>query len=238
MAIHRIYVDLDSMFDTRLPLLYRLDPEHVVNADVKAYFQRRSDDFSRLGSKVTRQEWLKAWEKRDKSLLAEAVTTSVVTVLWEAVMNINWALDSDMGSIKKVDVEINTWPYDLTNEEMSAIRAGLEVMMPPYASVLFIHNPMDFLHPKDATGRWDMMFVYDLWGWLRRFKDDFEQVYMIRTTVVTPELVSIYADEMKDEDVKLVDELHGFRVIEASFQGRMQLRCMPVEEFCLKPRPA
>lgn len=234
MACHRIYVDLDSLMDTRLPILHELDPEFVEEKLPDVYRTRLSDDWSLLGSKVTREDWVKAWQGRGYRHLAQAVRTCIAEVLWESVLSINWALDSDAGATKKVNIDINFWPYECSLDERRAVVDAVASMMPMHVTVDAIFNPIDFLHPKAATEQWDLMFIYDLFGWLKRFADDFEQVYMLRTTVVAPELISMYSSP-PEENLKLVKEIPAFRVIEASWEGRMKLRCLPVYEWCVKP---
>jgi hypothetical protein len=234
MSAHRIYIDLDSLMDTRLPILHELDPEFVEGPLLEKYRSRISDDWSMLGSKVTREEWVKAWQGRGYRHLAQSARTCVVEILWESVLGINWALDSDAGSTKKVNIDINFWPYECNADERRVIVDAVASMLPSYVKVDAIFNPVTFMHPKTVTGQWDLMYIYDLFGWLRQFANDFEEVYMLNTTVVTPELISMYATPTPEE-LKLVKETPAFRVLEASWQGRMKLRCLPVEEWCVKP---
>ena len=41
-----MYMDLDSLFDTRIATLYRLDVEKVMPAMMDGYFDRVFDEFS------------------------------------------------------------------------------------------------------------------------------------------------------------------------------------------------
>ena len=67
MAHKRFYIDLDFIFDTRISLLHRLDPDYIKREfDIEKYRNRTNDWFATPTTKFTEAEWLEAWANRGK----------------------------------------------------------------------------------------------------------------------------------------------------------------------------
>ena len=232
MAHKRFYIDLDFIFDTRISLLHRLDPDYVKREfDIEKYRNRTNDWFATPTTKFTEAEWLEAWANRDVEILQNSIVTNGVKTLHETIASIDWGIDPS-DSTRKVSVTVNCWPYkglgDAAKAEICKCIAGL---CPITIDVSTCYIPPNYLFLADAKRNYELMFHYNPFEWLEYHKEELEQIDMPELWVVSPALLRGKEDEVKDNP--LLESFDPFALVEMACASKFTLRFIPTSDVCL-----
>lgn len=138
-----ILIDLDTIIDTRLGTLAKLDPAAASDIFSSPMFRTRlSDEFSLIDSRINHQAYLKAYLERDVETLGLGMPTAL---LGEFSMILESLLDEIIGpnpEDKVVRVEINTYPYVLSAEECDDICACFREWTGTVFDIKTVHIPV------------------------------------------------------------------------------------------------
>lgn len=156
-----LLVDIDTILDTRLSLLYSLDSgiaKKVV--DSKKYHYRKKDNFGNISSDIFNA----LFRDRNKSLLKLATLTPMCGIIRAHYGDIKLDpinLDAKLSPC----IYLNTHPYNFTLEEMKNIQFAMDKLV-PNAEVKVIALSNAQLHPDWINGRILNMYKYDGIDWL------------------------------------------------------------------------
>lgn len=126
MTSHKILIDLDTLFDTRLGVVTEHDPELSVELLKKGWRERVSNDMSIFTDKFSYDIFKERYEKRDKEILKKSLLTSFIIELGDIIVELQHLLATDTGKIKESEILLNLYPYtDLDKEEANAYIIGL-----------------------------------------------------------------------------------------------------------------
>lgn len=226
MAKRNIYLDADTIFDTRLALLLRLDPATAKRIAHK-YDTRETDRFADPESTFTQEDWEKSWALRDANLLRESIMTNGLRLLAKTIANINWEQDLDQAE-RTVEVTLNLWPYQLTEPEKKAICEAVSLHLPLKVAVNSCFIPLELLSFVDAKERWELMIGYNTFDWLKAREKELETNDAPNLMLVVPRL---YRGDPAAES-ELIKTFQCFNLSEMLSFGKFQLRFIEVKDFC------
>lgn len=158
-----IYLDLDTLFDTRYGLIKQIDKTILIDMiKDESYFFRIYDEFKYINNVLFNFLYL----RRDKTTLQQSPVTKVIEAIAAELMLLD---DKKLqsGEMKITIVDINVYPYTLNEVEEKRIRNIL--------NLLLLNNNIDIrfinIDPKDLTlghvnERYTTMFIYDGLKWL------------------------------------------------------------------------
>ena len=164
---NNIYIDLDSLLDTRLGIISMLD-ETAVEAMVKAghYWTRVYDDWEVLTEgKVTNTAFNEAWEQRTN----EVLRASMLTEIFGPLRNILTLYTQNIkeGHVDKpLCMTVNMYPYTLSDDEQEGISEALKYHVGADFSVFFVSITDDELTPALLFSRYDAAFMYHFHKWI------------------------------------------------------------------------
>lgn len=156
-----IYTDIDTLFDTRLCLLYLINPELATEL-VKSgkYFERLKDNMGNMSWDIFKS----FYKKRNKKLLELAIETNVLSkfIRPDCYEKVTHSSNGNGGFIK---VYVNTYPYMLNNNEKDILTKLVNSKL--YGGDV----EMIYKHPKEVKPEWvyekvASMFMYDGLHWL------------------------------------------------------------------------
>ena len=156
-----IYTDLDSLFDTRLPVLYNIDPtlpKKLLSNDY--YFNRRKDVFGIIPRNLFRL----FYNKRDKITLGYALPTNIVNVINSYTTELG-TLRTVLGAVDPLSVYVNTYPYKLTPSEALTMRDGLSKSMRGI-NVIMLDSPISDITPVWVDKTIGTLIMYEGMNWL------------------------------------------------------------------------
>lgn len=183
-----IYVDMDSLFDTRFAVLEQIDPV-LAMINLKNDWSNRSVDVFEGIEKSTFDELYKT---RDNSVLALAPSTQVIDAVrnWviKALGVINGSPNGD-----KVVVFVNVYPYLITRKEARNIGSAMSLALGETVEVRMLNANPEHITTKVAKNYFSAMFMYDWDSWLEgnTLNGSFEALRIPDVTLYAPKLFKV-----------------------------------------------
>lgn len=161
--VNGVYVELDCIVDTRLSLMYSID-KNVMSTmlEMDKYHDRHLDQFGYLSVKAFR----KLYSLRTSSTLDNPLGTEIINVIS------NYCLEAiitakSYGEFKPLTIYLNTYPYNLTEENLELIRMGLvNSTKMSNVDVEFMHEPYTEIKPSFILDNIALMIMYDGLSWI------------------------------------------------------------------------
>lgn len=223
-------VELDAIYDTRAATLARISKEKYLQVLVQDYFVRKSDHFDGVDS----QQFFQLYRERDSVTLSMAMTTHVVSLLKDFVARVNIAAVS--APIKKVpNIDINIYPYKLTDKQADLICMGLRAAIADRCEVNWVNYSPEDLHYDLLKHTYDHAVMYSIGPLLEAQSQDWEKRNkgIPDLTVFTPLLC-----HSKDKTEVPSDMVATAMEVEKAISPILNLMQVPVQFFCtvLDPR--
>ena len=197
-----IYLDLDVLFDTRLATLYYIDPDtadYVVRTG--QYHKRFRDNFGCISADI----FYSFYRTRNKGILQYGIPTH----MWDVTKEHYGELLTDVRAIEKNEdlvIYVNTYPYDLLDDEVVVIADMLKAEIPDVRLKL-IHKSTKELTPDWITTYIGTIFMYNANNWLEYHSAN-ANIYnnpLVNVYVLAPRLV-IGPSKYYDKHVKFDKE--------------------------------
>lgn len=163
-ALNPIYVDLDTLLDTRLGLLR----QHLGVTDIpESYWTRETDDYSEFTEgALDRHQFYQLWLNRSHVTLEHSYITNVVYHIlkcMQAQASDAVIFEDDRGP----SLVINIWPYDLATLEREELCKGMEQhFLALKAKVTCIRTDPKELTPQYVKEHFSMITSYTGVDWL------------------------------------------------------------------------
>ncbi len=160
MNINRnIYIDIDTLFDTRYGTLKQFDNKLAADVATSDYYKDRiTDEFSHVGM----NHFKELYNKRELSTLKSSFITKIIEPLsMEIDLLANKRLSS--GEALIITIEVNTFRYDLDELTTKRIAAGMrEYMFNNSVNIIFIDVDPVKLDFEYINSSYEVMFMYDM----------------------------------------------------------------------------
>ncbi len=147
--MHNLYIDLDSLLDTRLGLFMSMSPELAAVIYNNNYVTRINDNFSLMGY----LEFKERYKNRNKQVLKIPLPTMIIMFL-EVHLTFLIQDNTYKGGDGYIDVYLNLYPYEFSTQEKNLIVNGFRSKLPKKVTVIpvFDENPqVSFIKEKIHT---------------------------------------------------------------------------------------
>ncbi len=190
-----IYVDLDSLLDTRLGTLRLHWPEVFAKCiSDQNYYLRERDDFTAWGG-PNQAEFMERYNQRD----VETLQHSMVTAVPALVKNLMQIQDRDFEEtpyFSAIGLDVNIWPYQLQDgsgsedevDEISELKDIMRVFAGLNSEPNIISRPPEAMTPMYITSRYKTLMMYDFRDWLSK-QVGIRSMQMMRITFLSPWLL-------------------------------------------------
>lgn len=225
-----IYLDLDTILDTRLGTLAVLGEEHPVRAlNSGKYHKRLLDEFEGISV----QEFREAYAKRDIDTLKHSVLTNMTFFLRRLIK------DSLMSAVihqrvEKMCFTVNVFPYDFTDPDLVEMLIGC-IRFHTYSTsnVQIVSIPDEELTPEFVSQHYQIMIRYNWVNWVDKHKEFFEKRGIPNVTVVVPEI--FYDAVPTEEDINRLNlrKQNPFSMTEQITAALFRLKHMPISLFSI-----
>lgn len=219
-----IYVDLDSLFDTRLAVLHNLGIKGLDRVITSQYYDRTYDEFEGIETEIFKE----AYEKRNLDTLVNALITPVARHLYQFGRQTLIALVASPYR-RQPKVVVNIHPYVLSPESEHFIINGVRAVTKNIMDVELISVPLESLTPSYVKQNYVQMVMYAYWEWLECHAANglLAETQCPEVTLIGPQLVKSKkaALELKGVDV--------FATIESYTSLFIKLTLSPVSLFCV-----
>lgn len=169
----RILVDLDTLLDTRLATIARLDPE--IAAEVISnpeYFSRDYDDWTFLTKgKITTEQFKKAYAERGGENTAATINAAFESGMSPLLLRIfseHSLLERD-GMIADGDsaaLSVNVYPYVIDFETEELLIQIMRERYGPELDVEIVNDSLESLTPEIIKACFAAYISYHFWDWL------------------------------------------------------------------------
>lgn len=220
-----VYVDLDSIVDTRLPLLYFLDEELAAKFVIEnKYNNRHIDEFEYVTSDIFKS----FYRDRNKSLLALATPTNIMSLIKsyyiETVTN-----NRILGGDGKITIYLNIYPYELTYDEIVMLEIGLKEAVGDIIVKVVKMGPEE-LTPNWIIERIHLMIMYSGMEWIEYHVSNLNLIKepLTLTKLLVPALILGKSSALKD----MGDIQEFLEDMENRLNTLVGLKILPVNDFC------
>lgn len=158
----KLMVMLDSLLDLRLGVVEQRYPGLAEKlAENPQYYGRNYEDWSKLsGGRFTTMEFSKWYSERDVETLKHSRITHIVRYLSHLVEE-HTVFNAVDEKPKKMEIELNTTGFDLSEEEKEAFVNGLIYFLDnPVLEVSAVDIPLAELTPKVLGDRYGGLVIY------------------------------------------------------------------------------
>lgn len=230
-----IYVDLDSIFDTRLAILDKIDPRYSILVYEAGFPNRTEDAFP----KISKELFKELFDKRDSELLSRSLMTNVFNMVKSHVKENIQRMSSTPGG-NNLEIFVNIWPYNLSKE-------GAEIIIKPFYEIEKDRVNVHALNidPKELSASWfgqkfSFIVMYDYMRWLSNILNDPATIKhrLPKTTLIAPKLfLNETLNEREYQELLDSGAMDPFREVElacAQYIG-LEYYDMPIFSALLSP---
>lgn len=205
-TFHRIWIDLDTLLDTRLSTLHLLDPEAVPVCLANGYHYRPVDDWASLtDGRVDNDTFAEAYRDRETDVLKNALPTKMVLFLRTICDDLNKQRVTTP-FVERVQVVVNIYPYTLSPDERTTLCAMVGHYAGEEVEVKTHRQDLDFLTPRRLIDDYSAIVIYNFDRWFRLQHKRLDSLACPRVSVFVP---ALFLKEVPDPD-QLKMELSEF----------------------------
>ena len=145
-----VYVNLDSLIDTKANLLFELDVEvYKKELSNRRYHKRFSDQFDYIPNDI----FTEIYRRRDKRVLKNPAPTYVLNLIKDYCIGARHS-NIESGASGDITIHVNTFPYDLSENEIELLKTGIFSSMESMIDSIFIKIEMINKSDLELTPKW------------------------------------------------------------------------------------
>lgn len=156
-------VDLDSLFDTRHGTLVMNFFDETVKL-FEAHKYHGYLDFSFNGF-IDKEAFSQAYDARDKRALANSTLTLAIDIVRDFVLSISTA-DPNAPYVYYPKIVINTYPYQLTDEEKENIGIGISAYLKDKVEIEIVYMSYEELTVDFVADNLTVLMLFEYHKWL------------------------------------------------------------------------
>ena len=217
-----IYVELDTLLDTRLATLFQLDPVKTEQVIKEGYFTRFYDEFEGFETEVFRQ----AYAQRNLKTLKDAMAT-------QAIDFINYFTAQTLKAVvtspfrRQPRLVVNVYPYAMDDAVIPVLIQGIRAATKRLVDIEVVYLPMEAITPQLLKTQYVCAVMYAYWEWLEihSLNRNLEKVQCPEIALIGPALLK---SKEAAQQLKGVDP---FVAVEQYTAPYIKLRLYPAEKF-------
>jgi len=220
-----IYTDLDSIFDTRLPILFEMD-EDLVEKMVKnkTYHYRVNDNFEYIPQNMFKI----LYRNRSKMVLTKGTPTGILPLINKYNVEARLAAVTANSNPNTI-LYLNTYPYPLMSSELDALIVGLRSSIPNIAIKPIFEKPSD-ITPEWINENVALMIMYDGLEWIERHVSNHNLMKTPLTDIVMM-VPSLLYNNIKYHAKDKQEILKMFETLEETYRTLIKVRFLDTELF-------
>lgn len=195
-----IYVDIDTIFDTRLSIAMGLDGNKVSDELMnKKYYERQRDNIGNVSYDII----MTYFKHREKSVLGTALPTPIIDIIKEQILEMKTDLKNNEDKNFRVKLYVNLYPYYFNTEELINMERLLTGLLGSI-DIEYIYMSIPDLTPKWVVEHVGTMYYYLGPYWLEYH---FSNLNIIKTPLLDITLITsgIMTMNMNNKKIELQD---------------------------------
>jgi hypothetical protein len=229
--IANVLVELDMLLDTRISTVSLINEAAAVDLLNDKYRNRDHDDLGEFTDKITTADFRKAYRTRDVMSLVKARPTPMAFVFG---MSMQKKVEEVKATAKynQVRVDINVYPYELTDEEKVAMVESVMAYIKAEVFVSVVSYPIfELTLSKIKAQNYAAIYMYHFVDWAETHIEKLTEKDPMLPSVqlIIPELV--YKSGLKT-DATVVEGDNGKKLTLTPFQAlRMMMAPIMAVQF-------
>lgn len=156
-----IFVELDTILDTRLATLFEFGDEVAKHNLLNGYHGRLMDVFKG----VSESQYVEKYKNRNKSYLKNAIGTPILYFIKDFIKKTHQnSINSPFQLTPKI--VINSYPYVLTDDEAEVIIKSVRDVTLGYADIQMVHMTHEEITPQYVRENLSILVIYEFHQWL------------------------------------------------------------------------
>lgn len=234
----RFLIELDALLDTRLGTLALIDSQLAKSFLTDDYANRISDEFHKLNPALDIDLYRRAYADRDLDTLYMSSPTDLSLFLNPLINTLLRNAETGSPTVGKVDIEVNYYPYELTEELKAEFAQCITASLCLDQQVTMVYHPTAMMTTDYILGnKWTVLVMYNLSDWHNAV---FGKMTTPPTPIPTTVVLAPYLVNSVDEVVKelqnepptkqRVTPFDAYRIMLADYIG---IKFMPTADFSL-----
>jgi hypothetical protein len=225
------YVHIDSIFDIRAGIIRRMNPELYAELIKNGYHQRKGDFFKGINP----EEFRKLYQERDANTLPECTITNIFQFLYPQVADtMKEYVAVNHQEHQRPFLDVNVWPYELSDEEMAMLRSLVYMQMRGIIGVNVFSKPIETLTPAKCAENYHLMVMYDFADYLNAHSSALIKDPKPYLMLVAPMVYINNDPETHDETIdQLKQGINSLALLEAGIQDKLCVKFVNVEVFSI-----
>lgn len=248
--VEGIYVPLDVLLDTRLGTVAKHYGDDVVVEVLEQGYHSREDDkypavlkvleaqAQETGTPVDLDTFKRLYSARDVETLKLSTLTNAVELIAKTIIAIlEQAIESPYTTAFKLTV--NSYPYDLTPEEMTQISAVIAVRLEDLVragvpiEIETISMPLSALTPSYCKNRFAAMLMYEYAEWVDLQHVGLRKLPIPEISLLTPAIYHEKTPTMTELRESIEQLSHPMHVVYEALKPYVRLELIDVSYFSL-----
>ena len=222
-----IYISLDALLDTRMPVLEGLGDGVLLGALENGYFTRTVETFHGVEKEV----WDKAWKERTRDALTGAVVCRTINFVNEIIIKLNSeAKHAPYHTGPKIF--LNIFPYEMSEEEIEALLVGVSGATRGACDIQVVNMSYEELTPVWCDENVAIMFMYEHNEWLDIQHEAFAKKPITGVSLIVPGIYFVRAPTTEELREALRNRMHPMREVEMLASVWIALKFQDIELFC------
>lgn len=233
MSVIRLLVELDFVLDTRLATVDCLDPGAAVRlAANPAYYERTKDLFEPLCG-IDEAAYQSAWAARGVDTLRHALVCPSIDLVHYALLDLERRAIVDP-SISGVALDVNVWPYQLTDAEAHDLALAMAERAGYQSPVRLLCQPPAYFTPTLIRQSYAGVLLYDHHSWFKLHADELlMRVGIPQVTMVVPKLVYDRLPTAEELELGTEKKRNAFEIAEYMMLPHVGLEYIDTLHCCI-----
>lgn len=217
------YVDLDTMFDTKLSILKAAFPKFLKEyLKTEEYWKRNTDSFFCNGTILDNDTFSILYKKRNNDILKTSYLTSIPYILAKQIQE--HYREYDCGKcLNRPGIMVNIFPYKLSEEDCKSLKLLISRYLEIPIETYFVRIPyseLDLLTLCDNNVT--SMIMNDGMDWI----ESIDKNWLLRTDISH---LKIITPKINNSKCEVTDEL--FKSIEAMYKNIVDFEFLSASYF-------
>ncbi len=164
-----LYLDLDTLIDTRFGLLYQRFPKAFRKLDVHEFCTRNHNrlwEFANCDEKT----WDKQWSLRDMATIESSKPTNLLIGLKEIIVA-RYSQGKTSPVHEPMTITVNTYPYRFSKEALDEIKQAVREWTFDDIDIHTVYLAPAMLTPDTIKTNYQSLFIHDWVSWMVEHRD-------------------------------------------------------------------
>lgn len=223
----KMFVTLDTLFDTRLTCLKKYNNDYVASTLKNGYFTRLTDRFSKCNKEIIDSDYENIYNTRDLNILRNSRMTNIVNFIKKEMVYFKTG-QLEHPEVINIHLTINIWPFIIPNDELKGLCNILQNDM-GVSKIMVMNKPLKDITPKFILDNFNTVVMYDFFNeWFEYYKVELTDGILRNVAFKVPLLLR---KDFEGDDTFSIEEYS--EACKYGFKSILCLELLPISDFCM-----